>query len=127
MRQIGGSTLKRARRAALGLAVVAWFGTSLAACRDSGLPGTNTPRQQARQREFRYPAYQRSAENTPIAVAGQYWMAGPPIESIPDRLLSPVGAAGAQTLYALRGRQTPYSRLYAPAGEGRWRPYVPLN
>lgn len=118
--------MKRARRAALRVVVAALFGASHAACRDSGLPGRNTPREQARQREFRYPAYQPTADHTPISVAGRLWIGALPIESIPDRLLVPVGSAGGQTLYAPRGRQSPYSRLYARAGDGRWRPYVLL-
>jgi hypothetical protein len=119
--------MKRARRALVRLVVVLWCGAALAACRDSGLPGKNLPLDQARHREFRYPAYQRSPENTPIPLAGAYWMSGPPVESIPDRLLSPAGSASGQTLYALRGRQAPHSRLYARVSDGRWRPYVRLN
>jgi hypothetical protein len=119
--------MKRVRRTALRLGVVALCGAALAACRDSGLPGKNLPRQEARHREFRYPAYQPTADNAPIALAGRHWIGALPVESIPDRLLVPVGSAGGQTLYAPRGRQAPYSRLYARVGDGRWRPFVRLN
>jgi hypothetical protein len=118
--------MKRARRAALRVAVVALFGISHPACRDSGLPGKNLPYEQARHREFRYPAYEPADSATPIALAGRYWVGALPVESIPDRLLVPVGSAGGQTLFAPRGRQSPYSRLYARVSEGRWRPYVRL-
>jgi hypothetical protein len=119
--------MKRARRALLKMAVVVGCGATLAGCRDSGLPGKNLPLQQARHREFRYPAYQRSPENVPVAAVGYHWIPGPPPETIPERLLTPVGAAGGQTLYAPRGQQAPHSRLYARASDGRWRPYVRLN
>jgi hypothetical protein len=119
--------MMRVRRAATRVAVVVLCGAGHAGCRDSGLAGKNLPREDARHRESRYPAYQPAADHTPIALAGRHWVGTLPIESLPDRLLVPVGSGNGETLYAPRGRQTPYSRLYARVGEGRWRPYVRLD
>jgi hypothetical protein len=120
--------MKQVRYIGARMAVVLVCAAGAAACRDSGLPGKNTPRQEARHREFRYPAYQPAADHEPIALAGHLWIGALPVESIPDRLLVAVASAGAgQTLYAQRGRTAPYGRLYARVSEGRWRPYVPLN
>jgi hypothetical protein len=30
-------------------------------------------------------------------------------------------------LYAVRGARAPYNRLYAPVGQDRWAPFLPLN
>jgi hypothetical protein len=122
--------MKRARRGAVRMAAVAAVmlcGASLGACRDSGLPGKNLPRQEARNRQSRYPAYQPAPDHSPVVVAGRQWLGALPIESIPDRMLVPVGSANGQTLYAQRGRQAPYSRIYSRVSEGRWRPYVRLD
>lgn len=99
----------------------------LSACHEGGLPDRNLPLQQARHREFRYPAYQPTANNVPVALAGRHWMPSLPVETIPDRMLVPVGAAEGTQLYALRGARAPYSRLYAPVSDGRWAPYLRLN
>jgi hypothetical protein len=99
----------------------------LGACHEGGLPDRNLPLQQARHREFRYPAYQPATDNAPVALAGRHWARSLPVETIPVRLLVPVGAADGTQLYALRHDQAPYSRLYAPVGEGRWAPYLRLN
>ena len=98
----------------------------LSGCKDNGLPDKNLPLEEARHRTFRYLAYQPNAANVPVAVAGQQWIGGLPVESIPDRLLVPVGIVEGTALYALRGRSAPYARLYSPVGEGRWRPFVRL-
>jgi hypothetical protein len=112
-----------ARLAAIALAAVA----GAAACKDSGLPDRNLPVEEARQREFRYPAYQPAADPAPVAAAGRMWIRSLPVETIPSHLLEPVADAQPVQLYALRGTGAPYARLYAPAGDGRWTPYLRLN
>jgi hypothetical protein len=125
VRQIGGKMNRFGRVAVRAIAVGAVAG--LGACVDSGLPDRNLPHEAARNREFAYAAYQPTASNTPIAVAGRHWIGSLPVESIPDRMLVPVGNVEGTVIHALRGRSAPYDRLYAPVGEGRWRPYVRLN
>jgi hypothetical protein len=119
--------MKRGSGAArLGLLAAVCIAT-LTACHEGGLPDRNLPLQEARHREFRYPAYQPVANNPQIALAGRHWARSLPVESIPDRLLVPVGSADGTPLYALRGARAPYSRLYSPVGDGRWVPYLRLN
>lgn len=100
---------------------------ALTACRDSGLPDRNLPVDQARHREFGYPGYQATAGSTPIAIAGRHWIRSLPVETIPARLLEPVGNADGMAVYALRGARPPYSRLYTPISDDRWAPLLRLN
>jgi hypothetical protein len=99
----------------------------LGACTDSGLPDRNLPIEEARHREFSYPAYQPAAGVVPVALAGRHWIRSLPVETIPRQLMVPVGAADGVTLYAVRGARAPYSRLYAPVAQDRWAPYLRLN
>jgi hypothetical protein len=99
----------------------------LSACKDSGLPDRNLPLDEARHRESRYPAYQPTADNQPVAHAGRHWIRTLPVESIPSSLLEPVGGTAGMQLYAVRGSRPPYSRLYTPMGEDRWAPLLRLN
>ena len=108
------------------LVVSAMCVLGLSACKDNGLPDKNLPLEEARYRTSSYPAYQPNAANTQVTVAGQQWIGSLPVESIPDRLLVPLGMVEGTALYALRGRSAPYARLYSPVGEGRWRPFVRL-
>ena len=100
---------------------------ALTACRDSGLPDRNLPLMDARNREYSYEAYQPAPNAMPVALAGSNWMRSLPMVTIPPRLLAPVGNADGTVLYALRGRSAPYDRLYSPAGDDRWRPFLPLH
>jgi hypothetical protein len=100
---------------------------ALPGCKDSGLPDRNLPLDQARHREFGYPGYQPTADNAPVAVAGRHWIRSLPVETIPMRLLVPVGNADGTLVYALRGARPPYSRLYTPIGDDRWAPLLRLN
>jgi hypothetical protein len=115
-----GNALRVLSVAVLGVAGVA-------GCKDSGLPDRNLPVQEARQRTFGYPTYQPTAQNEPVAAAGRHWIGTLPVESVPDGLLEPIANVDGRVLYAMRGARPPYSRLYSPVGEGRWRPYVRLN
>ena len=99
----------------------------LAACRDNGLADRNLPLAEAQNREFGYAVYEPNPDNTPVAMAGRHWLSAQRVESIPDRLLVPIGTADGTTLYARRGEQAPFATLYAPVSEGRWTPYLRLN
>lgn len=98
----------------------------LSGCRDNGLHDRNLPLQEARYREQPYPTYQ-AATNTPVPMAGHYWMRSLTVESIPSRLLVQVGNAEGTLLYALRSERAPYSRLYTPVSQDRWAPFARLN
>lgn len=118
--------MKRSGRFGAGLIAVAGL-VVLGGCRDNGLPDRNLPLQEARQREYGYPVYERTPDSAPVTIAGAHWMPALPLEEIPSRLLVEVGAANGTPVYALRGADAPYSRLYSPAEGGRWRLLVRLN
>ncbi|HSJ24607.1 MAG TPA: hypothetical protein VK929_08070 [Longimicrobiales bacterium] len=99
----------------------------LTGCRDSGLPDRNLPLEEARHRQFSYPAYQPVADNAPVAAAGRHWLRSSAVETIPSAMLEPVQATGGTQLYAVRGSRAPYARLYAPVGPDRWAPMLRLN
>jgi hypothetical protein len=117
MKRTGGA----ARAALVTMALV-----GLSACKDSGLPDRNLPIQEARQREYGYPVYERAPDATAVAAAGRNWIRSAAVESIPAGLLVPVEGADVQ-LYAVRGATAPYDRLYAPAGPDLWAPYLRLD
>jgi hypothetical protein len=100
---------------------------AMSACRDNGLPDRNLPLEEARAREFRYPAYQASENNAPVAMGGRHWIRSLPVETVPARMLVQIGNAEGTPLYALRGQQAPYSRLYSPVSQDRWMTYLRLN
>jgi hypothetical protein len=114
----GGAAARR-----LGVAALVVLG--LGACRDSGLPDRNLPLDEARFREFRYPAYQPLAQSAPVAAAGRVWIGAASVETVPQRLLTPVATVEGVVLYGLRNQVNP-GRLYAPVGEDRWQPYLRL-
>lgn len=118
--------MKRGGRTRTGLLAVAAT-LVLGACHEGGLPDRNLPLQEARHREWSYPAYQPAANNPPVAMAGRNWLRSLPVETIPARMLQPVGTTDGVSLYAVRGHRAPYGRLYAQVGENRWAPYLPLN
>ena len=99
----------------------------LSACRDNGLPDRNLPLEEARHREFRYEVYEAAQVNPPLAMGGRHWIRSLPVETVPSRLLVQVGTAEGTRLFALRGEEAPYSRLYAPVSQDRWAPYLRLN
>lgn len=111
------------RAGMLALACVA----TLAGCRDSGLPDRNLPLEEARHRQFSYPAYQPLADNAPIAAAGRHWLRSSAVETIPAAMLEPVQGTDGTPLYAVRGSRAPYARLYTPVGPDRWAPLLRLN
>lgn len=99
----------------------------LSACRDNGLPDRNLPLDEARNREYGYPVYERATNAAPIAFGGRHWIRTMPVEEVPSRLLVQVGNAEGTLLFARRGEDAPHSRLYSPAGNNRWIAYVRLN
>jgi hypothetical protein len=103
------------------------FTVVLSGCRDVGLLDRNLPLAEAQQREFGYQVYESSSSRSAVAMGGRHWIQSTAAETVPARLLVPVGTAGGTTLYAMRGEQAPYSRLYSPAADGRWAPYLRLN
>jgi hypothetical protein len=119
MRRRGGA----GRVALAAVAVV----LGLAACKDSGLPDRNLPIEEARQRQYGYPAYTPAADPAPVAAAGRNWVRSAALESIPAHLLVPVSGAEGTQLYAVRGTRAPYSRLYGPAEGGMWAPYLRID
>jgi hypothetical protein len=98
-----------------------------AGCRDNGLADRNLPLEEAQHREYGYAVYQSAANNPALAMGGRHWVRSLPVETVPARMLAPVGNAEGTPLYALRGQSAPYSRLYAPVSEDRWLPHVRLN
>jgi hypothetical protein len=119
--------MKRRLAGVRGAAVILALAAGLAGCRDSGLPDRNLPAEAARTREYGYPVYEASPDARPVAAAGRHWIRGAPEEQIPGTLMVPVAADGAVQLYAPRHARAPYDRLYAPAGQDRWTPYLRLN
>ena len=116
----GGAALR------LGLVAIA-CAAGLSACRDNGLPDRNLPLQEAQHREYGYPVYQSSSETPAIAMGGRHWMRSHAVETIAPHVLVPVGAAEGTQLFARRGEQAPYSRLYAQLAPDRWALYLRLN
>lgn len=94
----------------------------MAGCKDSGLPGRNTPVAEAEQTAWSYPAYEAAGTNA-VRIAEQDWMvAGPPIR-IPADLLVAVGQDGGHEVFALATDPAPYTRLYLAEG-GAWKPFA---
>lgn len=97
--------------------------TGMAACKDSGLPGRNTPIDEAMRAEWRYPLYQPAdAAAGPIQLDGQRWVASQAAVEIPPHLLRPVATSEQGQLHALIWDQQPYTRLYLAAPGGEWTP-----
>jgi hypothetical protein len=95
----------------------------LAACKDSGLPGRNTPSSQAALQQSRYPVYEAGAATGGagaggFVLGGQTWVRAGTRETIPLRLLKPVGNAQGAEIYALSWDGAPYTRLYMRAEDG---------
>lgn len=99
----------------------------LSACKDNGLPDRNLPLEEAQTREYGYSVYQQSAEIPAVAMGGRHWLRSETVESIARHVLEPVGSAEGTQLFARRGEQAPYSRLYAQVGQDRWALYLRLN
>jgi hypothetical protein len=104
-------------------ALVLWTG---AGCRDSGLPGRNTPVAEAMRQAGSYPVYEAAEPGLDpsagaFVMGGARWQTTGPPETVPQRLLRPVASTSGIQLYALSWDEPPYSRLYAAGPEGLLR------
>lgn len=99
----------------------------LSACRDNGLPDRNLPLEEAQNRAYGYPVYQPSTATAAVAMGGRHWIRSQTVETIARHVLQPVGVAEGTQLFAVRGEQAPYSRLYSPVAQDRWALYLRLN
>lgn len=106
--------------ATLAFAAVLGVALALAGCKDSGLPGRNTPQAEAEQMEWSYPAYQASGAHAVTFGETEWMVAGPPLR-IPADLLTVVGGEAGRELYALTTDAEPYSLLYQWDADG-WTP-----
>ena len=119
--------MKRRGAAPRAWLVVIACAAGLSACRDNGLADRNLPLEEAQNREYGYQVYEPSASTPPLAMGGRHWIRSQTMETIAPHVLVPVGTAGGTQLYARRGEEAPYSRLYAQVSEDRWAPYLRLN
>jgi hypothetical protein len=108
--------------------ILAGTALSLAACKDSGLPGKNRPLAEAMQSEWRYPAY----ENTPAAskvlsLAGQSFQMTGAKEHIPERMLKSVASTDGASVYSLKSDEAPYDRLFKAEADGGYSVILPLR
>ncbi|HEX2166633.1 MAG TPA: hypothetical protein VHG09_05285 [Longimicrobiales bacterium] len=110
----------------VGLVMIA-CATGLSACRDNGLEDRNLPLEEAQNRVNRYPVYERSGDSPALAMGGRHWIRSQTEEKIAPHVLVPVGTVEGTQLFARRGADAPYSRLWAQVSEDRWTPYLPLN
>jgi hypothetical protein len=101
--------------------------TVLSACRDNGLRDRNLPLDEAQNRQFGYRVYEPSTDTPALAMGGRHWIRSQVVETIAPHVLAPVGTAEGTQLYARRGEEAPYSRLYEQLSEDRWAPYLRLN
>lgn len=114
---MAASPAKRTRVIAITLAAV-----GLAACKDSGLPGRNTPIAEAAAAEWRYPLYQPVDAAATFELDGQRWIPRHTTLVIPQHMLRPVAATGRGQVHALVWDRQPYTRLFLAAPGGEWTP-----
>ncbi|HSK18339.1 MAG TPA: hypothetical protein VK912_04320 [Longimicrobiales bacterium] len=107
--------------------VVIACAAGLSACRDNGLADRNLPLEEAQNREYGYQVYQAAPATPAIAMGGRHWVASQTVETIPAHVLVPVGTAEGTQLFARRGEEAPYGRLWAQVSQDRWTPYLRLN
>jgi hypothetical protein len=96
-----------------------------AGCKDSGLPGRNTPLAVADTIGWTYPAYDMGTTHA-IHVWEHDWMIAAPAIRIPDDLLVAVARDGAREVFALVTDTEPYSRLYLREAGTYGPTYAPL-
>lgn len=105
----------------------------LIGCEDVGLPGRNTPLEEATTAAWRYEVYDvgvtppgtseamvhyTSPAADPGAQAaemGQHYLPSAETIEIPEHLLQPVAGMGGAQLFALATDDPPYHRLYTPS------------
>jgi hypothetical protein len=101
-------------------------GAVLAGC--NGWPRAPDHEQAQHKPEF-YPSYAATpAEQVQIvAFENRRWLVSPASIRLRGVKLVPVGTAAQTTIYAEAGQTTPFSALYASAGEGKWRKVLPIE
>lgn len=105
----------------------------LAGCEDVGLPGRNTPEEEAANRVWSYDVYDEGVKPAGTAEAmvhyptpaaqpggaaaemGRHYLPGGETMHIPQHLLRPVAGMGGTPLFALATDKPPYDRLFALA------------
>jgi hypothetical protein len=107
-------------------------GVLLGGCRDSGLPGRNTPVEEAMTGTSPYPLYEAADPRMPggpaiFTVGEQRWLSQSGSVAVPRRLLRPVGATGGYQIHALTWDDAPYGMLFATAPNGTVRPLARIN
>jgi hypothetical protein len=110
-------------RAALGVAVL--LAAASAGCKDSGLPGRNTPIAVADTASWTYPAYDKGTTH-PIRVWEHDWLIAAPAIRIPAGRLVEIARDGDRQVFALVSDTEPYSRLYLRESGTYGAMYAPL-
>jgi hypothetical protein len=125
-----------------GLWCVAVGAVVLTGCKES--IGQPRPLEEAQWAEWQYPAYEMTPDpatqpdgaGRPIRAEGRVWVGydaphpfyGPGYGTpIPAGQLRPLGTVDGVELHVLAHASPPYSRLYSPLGEGRWRVYSSIT
>jgi len=108
------------------IVAVALLAGTAAGCKDSGLPGRNTPLAVADTAGWTYPAYDMGTTHA-VRVWEHDWMVAAPAIRIPDDRLVEVAKDGDREVFALVTDTEPYSRLYLKE-QGTYGPvYAPLE
>jgi hypothetical protein len=123
----------RVSRAMLPLAIC----VAVLGCRES--IGENTPRDQVAALPWNYPVYEMTPSplqepGRVVRADGRVWHAYDAPHprygaahgtDIPQVMLRQVASYEGTPLHALTTDASPYTRLYSPLGENRWRVYLP--
>jgi len=97
------------------IGAAALLAATAAGCKDSGLPGRNTPLAVADTAGWTYPAYDLGTTH-PVRVWEHDWMVAAPAIRIPNDMVVEVARDGQREVYALVTDTEPYSRLYLKEG-----------
>jgi hypothetical protein len=84
---------------------------------------------EVRHKPEKYPTYAATPAQQvqTFAFENRHWLVSPSTVDLHAAKLQSVGNAGGVSLYAEEGAQSPYQKLYAPAGETKWHAVVPIN
>lgn len=100
---------------------------ALGACVPEGMRGAElVALEEAEQRQLPYAVYEMTeagghAANV-VSWDSRNWMAGSMTESVPARLMQPIGEAGGAQVFAPTWSRAPHSRVYTRSADGRWHP-----
>lgn len=108
----------------VGRASIGWIiaVAAVAGCVDSGLPGKNLPREEARTRAFRYAVYDATLNVPAVKLEDREWVVAGPANHIPESMLTRVGVDGEREVFALSADVAPFDRIYVRSNGG----FVPL-